>query len=229
MLTRLAVVVPAHNERDLLPGCLAALAVAAAGVAAPAEVIVVADDCTDDTARIAAAAGARVVTVAAGKVGAARAAGMAYASRHGTTGLWLASTDADSRVPPGWLGWHAGHAARGTDLLVGTVEVDDWTPWPAAVRRAYDRGYRAALTATGHRHVHGANLGCAAQAYARLGGFAAIAHDEDRDLVTRAARAGSRISYDPACPVRTSARRTARAPAGFAAHLLSLAGEVPAS
>ncbi|MFI7542559.1 glycosyltransferase [Actinoplanes sp. NPDC049599] len=223
MLTRFAVVVPAHDEQELLPGCLAALRIAAGAVAVPTEVVVVADACTDTTTQLAAVAGAQVVTVAAGKVGAARAAGMAYALRHGTAGLWLATTDADSRVGPGWLGWHARHAARGTELLVGTVEVGDWTPWPEAVRHAYERGYRAS-----RRHVHGANLGCAGQAYAGLGGFAAVTHDEDRDLVTRATRAGLRVVFDRRCPVRTSARGVARAPAGFAAHLASVADEVSA-
>jgi hypothetical protein len=190
--------------------------------------VVVADACTDDTARLAAAAGARVVTIAAGSVGRARAAGMAYAARHGNAGLWLATTDADSRMPPGWLGWHARHAARGTEVLAGTVEVQDWALWPEAVRYAYERRYRAALTTTGHRHVHGANLGCAAGAYAGLGGFAALDHDEDRDLVTRALQAGLRVVYDTAGPVLTSARRTARAPAGFAGHLAAVADEVSA-
>jgi glycosyltransferase involved in cell wall biosynthesis len=226
VLNRIAVVVPAHDEQELLPHCLTALRTAATGSAAAVEVIVVADDCADATERVAAAAGAQVVRVTAGNVGQARAAGMAYALRHGTAGLWLATTDADSRVGPGWLAWQARHAARGTDVLAGTVEVRDWSPWPAAVRHAYERRYRAAFTTAGHRHVHGANLGCAAPAYARLGGFAAVRHDEDRDLVLRATAAGMRVVHDAASPVLTSARRSARAPAGFAAHLASVAGEV---
>jgi glycosyltransferase involved in cell wall biosynthesis len=220
VLTGCAVVVPAHNEQDLLPGCLAALR---AGVLPPTEIIVVADACTDHTARIAAEAGAEVVTVTAGNVGRARAAGMAHALRHGGAGLWLATTDADSRVPPDWLAWHARHAALGTDLLVGTVAVSDWSPWPEAVRYAYERRYR-----TTRGHVHGANLGCAGEAYQGLGGFAGLDHDEDRDLVTRATRAGLRVRYDATCPVLTSARRTARAPSGFAAHLASVAEDMPA-
>ena len=138
MLSRFAVVVPAHNEQDLLPECLAALQVAAAGVSAATEVIVVADTCSDATAARARAAGAEVVQIGAGNVGRARAAGMAYALRHGGAGLWLATTDADSRVAPGWLGRHGRHATGGTGVLVGTVEVRDWTPWPAAVRDAYE-------------------------------------------------------------------------------------------
>jgi glycosyltransferase involved in cell wall biosynthesis len=74
-VNRVGVVVPAHDERDLLPACLAALAVAAARVApVPVEVIVVADACTDDTEELAAAAGAHVLTVRTAPTWAARPA-----------------------------------------------------------------------------------------------------------------------------------------------------------
>jgi glycosyltransferase involved in cell wall biosynthesis len=223
---RVAVVVPAHDERELLPACLAAIAVAAAEVAPlPVERIVVADACTDDTAALAAAAGATVLTIAARNVGAARAAGMAQALRHGPGGLWLATTDADSLVSPGWLRWQLRHAATGADLLAGTVEVDDWTAWPAGLPAAYEQRYRAGVTSRAHRHVHGANLGLTAHAYLAAGGFAARRFDEDRDLISRALATGARVVADPGCPVRTSSRPHGRAPNGFAAHLSSLAAE----
>ena len=118
-MNRVAVVVPAHDERDLLPACLAALAVAADRIApVPVEIVVVADACTDDTAALAAAAGAHVVLVHERNVGHARAAGMAHALRHGPGGLWLATTDADSRVGPGWLAWHRRHSSPGGPLAV---------------------------------------------------------------------------------------------------------------
>ena len=222
-MNRIAVVVPAHDEQDLLPACLAALAVAAERVApVPVEVIVVADACTDDTAALAAAAGAHVLTVQERNVGHARAAGMAHALRHGPDGLWLATTDADSRVGPAWLGWQLRAARAGTDLLIGTVEVDDWAPWPEALRAVYETAYRRAVTGDGHSHVHGANLGCSARAYQAAGGFPAVAHDEDRALITRFVATGARVVTDSRCPVMTSARRVARAPSGFAAHLAGL-------
>lgn len=222
-MNRIAVVVPAHDERDLLPACLAALATAAARVApTPVEVVVVADACTDDTAALAAAAGATVVTVRERSVGHARAAGMAHALRAGPDGLWLATTDADSQVDPGWLAWQSRAAAAGADLLIGTVEVDDWAPWPAALRAVYEADYRRAVTGAGHSHVHGANLGCSARAYLAAGGFPAVDHDEDRALITRFLATGARVVTDSRCPVATSARRVARAPLGFAAHLSGL-------
>jgi hypothetical protein len=100
-------------------------------------------------------------------------------------------------------------------LVVGTVTVDDWTAW-RPVGELHDARYRAGVTPGGHRHVNGANPGCAAAAYARVGGFAALRHGEDRDLVGRMTAAGARVLRDPDLPVVTSARPSVRAPAGFA-------------
>ena len=52
--------------------------------------------------------------------------------------------------------------------------------------------------------------------------------DEDRDLVTWATWVELRVVQEAGCLVVTSARRAARAPAGFAAHLASVAGQVSA-
>jgi glycosyltransferase involved in cell wall biosynthesis len=227
-----AVVVPAHDEAALLAGCLAALRRAIERAGAPARLIVVADACGDDTAGIAAAGGAEVILIGDRNVGRARAAGFDRAleggSADGVDGLWLATTDADSRVPPGWLRWQLRHAAAGADLVVGTVEVDDWAGWPAPLASRYQRRYRANVAGHRHEHVHGANLGFSAAAYVAAGGFPGLAHDEDRALVDRVRAGGGRVVTDARCPVRTSARPDGRAPHGFAAHLLSLAVESPA-
>ncbi|WP_250030837.1 glycosyltransferase [Paractinoplanes maris] len=222
-MNRIAVVVPAHNEHDLLPACLTSLAAATAAVPLPVEVIVVADACTDDTAVLAAAAGVTVLTVDARNVGRARATGLTHALRDGPDGLWLATTDADSRVAPEWLLWHLTHAAAGTDLLAGTVMVDDWAGWPAALPGLYDSRYAASAA-----HVHGANLGVAAPAYLAVDGFRPLDHDEDRDLITRLRVAGYRVVADATCPVVTSARPDGRAPLGFSSHLDGLAGSLAA-
>ncbi|MCO8274879.1 glycosyltransferase family 2 protein [Actinoplanes sp. TRM 88003] len=218
---RIAVVVPAHNEHDLLPACLSSLYAATSPV--PVEIVVVADACTDDTAALAAAAGATVITTDARNVGRARAAGMEHALRAGTDGLWLATTDADSRVAPEWLLWHLTHAASGADLLAGTVLVDDWAAWPAALPGLYDSQY-----ATTDAHVHGANLGIAAATYRAVGGFRPLAHDEDRDLITRVRATGAHVVADATCPVVTSARADGRAPLGFSSHLTGLASTLAA-
>lgn len=216
-MIRIGVVVPAHDEAAVIGACLARLRRAAARLpaGARAELIVVADSCADGTATLAARAGATVVEIGARNVGRARAAGMALALRHGAT--WLATTDADSLVPAGWLAWHLAHARSGAGVLVGEVRVVDWAHHPPSVRERFERHYAA------HRpHVHGANLGCAARAYTAVGGFDALAVGEDDDLVRRARRAGHRVVHDTRCPVVTSDRRVARAPDGFAAFLRDL-------
>ena len=170
------VVVPARDEAELLPGALAALRVAAAAARAAGvtvDLLVVADSCTDATPELALAAGVRVLPVSAGSVGPARAAGLRdILGRHPTVPtdqLWLASTDADSRVPPYWLTGHLDLADAGADLVVGTVEVDDWSAHPSYVEARWRAGYDPR---DGHGHVHGANVGVRADAYLAVGGFA---------------------------------------------------------
>lgn len=211
----IAVVVPAHDERERLPECLAALRVAAARVRVPVRIIVVADACADDTGVLAAAGGAEVVTIAARNVGRARAAGAARARGAG----WIATTDADSRVPPDWLRWQLGHARDGADLVAGTVTVDDWSGWPEPLPSEYERRYAERVAGNRHGHIHGANLGIRAATYLAVGGFAPVTHDEDRALVAAVRGIGGRVVTDSRCPVRTSARPDGRAPHGFAVHL----------
>jgi hypothetical protein len=71
-----------------------------------------------------------------------------------------------------------------------------------------------------HAHVHGANMGFSADAYWRVGGFRPLPSSEDVDLVARFEAAGYCIDRDPDLSVTTSARRQARAPHGFADHLV---------
>lgn len=222
-MKRIAVVVPAHNESALLPACLRSLAAATAPVPATVsvEIIVVADTCGDDTAALAAAAGATVLTADVRNAGQARAAGMDHALRHGPEELWLATTDADSSVPPEWLLWHLVHASSGADLLAGTVMADDWAGWPAGLPGLYDGRYAAT-----DAHVHGANLGLSAGAYLAAGGVRPIRHYEDRGLIDQVRAAGGRVVVDATCPVVTSARPDGHAPLGFSAHLTGLAASL---
>ncbi|MGH3177002.1 MAG: glycosyltransferase, partial [Streptosporangiaceae bacterium] len=96
------VVVPAHDEEALLPACLAALRRTASALHVPVRLLVVADGCGDRTAEVARAGGARVISIQARRVGAARAAGMTELLRltPGTdpSAIWLATTDADTVV-----------------------------------------------------------------------------------------------------------------------------------
>jgi cellulose synthase/poly-beta-1,6-N-acetylglucosamine synthase-like glycosyltransferase len=56
----LAVVIPAHNEAGLIARCVESI-VASEVTSGPRQIVVIADNCTDETAALAAAAGARVL------------------------------------------------------------------------------------------------------------------------------------------------------------------------
>jgi glycosyltransferase involved in cell wall biosynthesis len=220
------VVIPAHNEQDLLPGCLAAVRRAAGLLRVPVHLVVVADACSDRTAALARAHGADVVQAAARCVGAARRAGVSrvlWSARHADPAtVWIATTDADSRVPPWWLRRQLRYARQGWKGVAGTVTVRDWAGHPPRVQELFTRRYRA--WQDHHPHVHGANLGFAADAYLAVGGFRPLPTAEDHALVDDLLRAGMPVLRTTRIPVVTSARTRARAPLGFAWLLGTLAG-----
>ena len=95
----LAVIIPAHNEEDLIGSCIESLQMSAAGD--PTRIIAIAHNCSDRTAERAAQAGAEVVVYddpqAKGK-GCALAHGFAHASSRGMDASLI--VDADSTVSP---------------------------------------------------------------------------------------------------------------------------------
>jgi hypothetical protein len=104
-------------------------------------------------------------------------------------------------------------------MVLGVVRVASWRDFPAAAARRYLRAYRYKRRADGHGHVHGANMGFRAEAYWRVGGFAALRNGEDVDLVHRFEAHECRIIRDDRLSVTTSARQKGKAPKGFAEHL----------
>ncbi|MDQ2726638.1 MAG: glycosyltransferase family 2 protein [Actinomycetota bacterium] len=226
-MRRVGVVVPAKNEARLVVDCIEALAAAAASVAVPVALALVFDDCTDATPDLAAGAAARLgldlrmTEIRASSVGAARRRGMAETvAALGVAGTWLATTDADSVVPPHWLTRQLRHAQAGASVVAGTVGVEDWSERTAAVRRMAEGAYRGLE----RRHVHGANLGLRAESYMEVGGFIPVERDEDIALMAALARAGNHIVWADDLAVTTSSRRVARVPAGFATYLDGLEG-----
>ncbi|TFC94808.1 MULTISPECIES: glycosyltransferase family A protein [Cryobacterium] len=230
-IDRVVVVVPARNEEELLPRCLSALAVAVADVGGAAgqkqpvvDVVVVLDRCTDGTAAIAEIwPGIESISTNSGAVGAARRAGVRHllpTSHLFTSATWIASTDADSAVPPNWLSAQLTFARNSVDLVLGTVVPDEGLS--DGVRERWDAQHRLV---EGHTHVHGANLGVRADRYLQAGEFARVDRHEDVRLVSdlRSLRV-SEIRTE-LIPVLTSGRLTGRAPAGFAGYLRDQAAE----
>lgn len=224
-ITDVVVVVPAHNEQDLLDGCLHSLSRAAHRAVEVASVtvstIVVLDSCTDGSASVAARHPVATVEVTHRNVGAARAAGFGFLGpdsyRAATT--WFATTDADTRVDRDWLVGHLRHAVDGARAIAGTVAVDFDDTIDDALRASYRLHYRNEI---GHPHVHGANLGVRALDYLAVGGFAPLVTGEDHDLVRRLELGGIACRRVCDIPVRTSGRLRGRAPDGMAGFLRSL-------
>lgn len=225
------VTVPVRDEERDLPSALTAIDTARAVLLSDrpdlrVHVVVALDRCTDRSAEIARAADVHRVVTTAGRVGAARAAAatraLQLAALDGSRlqDTWLASTDADTVVPPHWLAAQLALAATGLTLCIGTVEPDAADP-----RLLADWHTRHDLR-EGHGHVHGANLGIRGDCYERAGGFPDVALHEDVALVRRAMPLGPWLATDT-LRVRTSGRRTGRAPGGFAAYLRRLGGEPP--
>ena len=226
-LAKAVVVVPAHNEVAHLPRCLRALATAALCVKVPVLTVVVLDATDDGSDRLVGEFGPDVhfVSVDAGNVGAARAAGFEYARTEcgsvDPARTWYATTDADSVVPADWL---LRMSESDADMVLGVVRVANWRNHSAAVVRRYLRGYHS--KGKSHNHIHGANMGFRADAYWAVDGFRALPSGEDVELVDRFEAAGMTINRDATLSVVTSDRRDGRAPGGFAHHLRELSGSV---
>lgn len=91
-----SVIVPAHNAADTIVDCLHAIY--AQRDATATEIIVIDDGSTDETARLAEAAGATIIRQARGRPAAARNAGIRAAR-----GEIICCTDADCAPTPEWL------------------------------------------------------------------------------------------------------------------------------
>lgn len=227
-----AVAIPAHDEADTIESTLTSVFVAATG-SIPVVVVVAADACSDGTAALA-RRGARlapgnvevhVVEIRAGSAGIAREHACRAADERlaeivaERSSRWIATTDADTIVPPNWLMVHRAWARRGADAVTGLVRVDpsDLTS-PARRHLDLERG-RAGF---GHRHVYGANLGVRARWWHRVGGFPPVASSEDELFVGRLRGAGARVFGIADSVVITSGRLEPRAPDGFGARLAAL-------
>ncbi|HXH35647.1 MAG TPA: glycosyltransferase [Plantibacter sp.] len=242
MLRRIDAVVPAHDEEELIGACIDALLVAHAAVRRSRPeldvgITIVLDDCRDGSERVVAeriaaaktrtGAGGRggrdavvvsIVTIEERSVGAARRVGVEAALAGSPFGLderWIASTDADSRVPSDWFEIHAAAWDAGRDVLLGTVRPD----FDEFSERDVQHWLTTHPAGQLPGNVHGANLGIRADRLQELGGFNALPEHEDVDLVQRARAAGLLVVPTLDGVVATSGRRHGRTPAGYAAFL----------
>ncbi len=235
------VAIPAHDEAQLLPRCLAALA--AQRNAPPFAVLVLANNCSDDTVgvarRLAPSLPFRlhvehvVLPRALRHAGHARGLAMARAQPLlGEAGL-LAGTDADAAPAPGWIAGLARHHAAGLDAIAGSAVMDRASSraLPPAVRRRARAEARLAQLLDRiasvldplpwdpwprHSGHSGANFAVARGAYLRCGGVPDVPLSEDRLLFARLEAVGARIRHAQDCVVHVSARLQGRARGGMA-------------
>ncbi|WP_431711942.1 glycosyltransferase [Glutamicibacter uratoxydans] len=235
-LAAIAIVVPAHNEQELLNGCLESIRdtmnhFARLHPAVHLSCTVVCDACTDNSEQLVAQMCARdsrftLVRTNRHNVGAARALAVDCALQRIPTQIaaeqmWLASTDADTRVPEHWLEEFALLHRHGAQAVTGTVEPEysDLDP------ERFARWKAAYQPVAGHQHIHGANLGVIASAYLAVGGFAALTAHEDVKLIEDLRAANYRVVGSERLQVVTSGRLEGRVNEGFAKYLAALQPE----
>ncbi len=226
-IAAIGVVIPAYNEADLIAGCLASIREAAARIATPLHVVVVDDGSEDATVAIAQAELEGLPgTIARGRgknVGAARSLGIetVFARYAGLphSRIWLATTDADSSVPPDWLAYQLECANAGADALAGLIDISSHP----AIHRIFEPLYRLGIGSGTHTHIHGANMAMRASVYRAAGGFRADGCHEDVLLWRRiSALPGVNAIADPRLVVRTSARTVSRVEGGFATYISNM-------
>jgi cellulose synthase/poly-beta-1,6-N-acetylglucosamine synthase-like glycosyltransferase len=223
------VIIPATNEERLLQRSLAAVERSLDDIepAIRVHVVIVLDACGDDSGDIArtwknhvgrSSCDVTVIDFDGENVGRARAIGcdMFLDGVAGTdlARTWIATTDADSRVPIHWLRTQLREHDLGADAWAGRVAVTDWPRHRLAGAAAWQRAYDAEV-----HPIHGASLGVVAEHYVAVGGFPPLRSGEDRALCAALIENGAHVHYDSSALVVTSARRHARAPDGFAAAL----------
>jgi glycosyltransferase involved in cell wall biosynthesis len=239
------VAIPAKNEAKRIGACLAALQDQRDldGRRLPPsafKMVVLANDCSDNTANAARAmADPRVKVVELrlpsqhANAGGARRAAMEAAMAllpDGRPGL-VCTTDADSRPRPDWLAQILKSIQAGAQAVAGAV---DFEPEEAqtlrfsALRRL--EGRYAALQAEvmarvdpethnpwpNHIWAWGANLAVTADAYRRVGGLPPAPLAEDRAFIDALRRHDVPVRHCLEARVWTSARRQGRAPGGLA-------------
>lgn len=188
----ISVVVPAYNRADLLPRALSS--VAAQQPAAPAEVIVVDDGSSDNTAVIAERLGATVLRHDRNRgPGAARNTGFAFATQP-----WLAQLDSDDEWLPSCLAtlWelHDGHVlVCGGSLGFGP----DGTPlrYNGTMRRLPETLRSGATLAFPDNFIASSGVLVRADVVRAVGGYSSdMRYAEDLDLWIRVLEMGAGIA-----------------------------------
>jgi glycosyltransferase involved in cell wall biosynthesis len=208
-MTRISVIVCAHNEERQLGACLHSLL---AQTRPPDEILVINNASTDGTADVAREVeSVRVIDEPRKGLVIARETG-----RREARGNLLVYVDADCRAPLFWLERIAARFERDPHLLAlsGPYRYYDWDRWGRLLVRAYDFTL-APVTVLLVKYVlrigtifYGGNFAVRRGALDQIGGFDTSIefHGEDTNVGRRLLAAGKvTLNYD--CFLYTSARR----------------------
>ncbi len=243
------VVIPVRNEAAYILAALQALTHQVDFAYNRYEVVVLANNCTDDTAAIARGWAAQhpdfrlhiveiTLEAADAHVGRARRILMDEAYRRL---LWLerprgiiATTDGDTVVAPNWLAATWAEIAGGADGVGGRIVINRAEREAFQARRLYlrDNGYRFLVAEMEHlyqayphdcwprHHQHfGASFALTAQMYRRVGGLPPLRALEDVALYRAIMREDGCFRHSPAVRVTTSGRQYGRTEYGLAPQL----------
>lgn len=242
-IRHVAVAVPARNEEEHLPACLAALDAAAERHGGPVTIFVLANQCDDGTHALLATARlrhARLRWASVSLLPGARHAGWARrlaldgaAACLGRPFDMLATTDADTLVEPRWIERMVAHMDGGAELVAGRVltrrsdraALGREALWRLNLMERYCtavdwlRAHRqSAADDPWPRHYYegGASIALTLDIYRRIGGAPTPSIGEDRALFAAALAAGARARHPLDVRVFTSMRTEGRAPGGVA-------------
>lgn len=239
----IAVTIPAKNEEEGLPGCLAAIDVAAARYSGSTMVVVVANDCDDRTVQVLEQARlrhARLVWTSVSLLPGFQHAGWARRFALDAAADLLPAgedilmcTDADTEVDQHWVARNADYLAGGADAVAGRALTrrDD--------RRALGDMASARLNMLGryytvadylrtardldaverwprHYYEGGASIALTKAMYLRIGRAPTPTVGEDRALFGRVRSCGGSVRHPIDVRVFTSCRLNGRAPGGMA-------------
>lgn len=240
---RIAVAVPARDEAEDLPACLAALDRAAADSPGPVTILILLNDCTDASAAIVAHARLAHATLHGIEVGllpGQRHAGTARRLAFDAAATYLRegrdllmSTDADTCVDRHWFARTVQHVEGGAEAVAGralTRRDDRLALGVAAARRLTLLGrYYTALDWLRarqfpdpadpwprHYYEGGASIALTLDLYRRIGGAPTPPLAEDRALFDRVRAVGGHVRHPLDVRVFTSCRTAGRAPGGMA-------------
>lgn len=240
MAERVVVAIPARDEAERIPACLMGLN---QQIRPPDVVVLLLNNCTDQSAEIAKAMApdlrfrlnveTRLLPAERANAGWARHLAMRIAAEHAGPDGILLSTDADSIAAPDWVSRNLASLHKGADVVCGRAVIDPAEADLIPAHLHHDDALECRLIALlddiawmldpephdpppRHTEASGASIAVSARAYHRVGGIPTIPAGEDRAFVRTLWMRDAAVRHDPAVWVTVSGRIEGRAAGGMA-------------